>query len=85
MEENDIIIFNNVEPHGWKLLGGRMKLLVMIFSPEFVAEKISTFDTEYLRPFVERGTNFKNRVGHEVPAYRRFTRNGRSARRAIRL
>lgn len=65
MEENDIIIFNNVEPHGWKLLGGRMKLLVMIFSPEFVAEKISTFDTEYLRPFVERGTNFKNRVGHE--------------------
>ena len=36
MEENDIIIFNNVEPHGWKLLGGRMKLLVMIFSPEFV-------------------------------------------------
>lgn len=42
-----------------------MKLLVMIFSPEFVAEKISTFDTEYLRPFVERGTNFKNRVGHE--------------------
>ena len=29
MEENDIIIFNNVEPHGWKLLGGRMKLLVM--------------------------------------------------------
>ena len=67
MEENDIIIFNNVEPHGWKLLGGRMKLLVMIFSPEFVAEKISTFDTEYLRPFVERGTNFKNRVGHEEP------------------
>ena len=44
-----------------------MKLLVMIFSPEFVAEKISTFDTEYLRPFVERGTNFKNRVGHEEP------------------
>ena len=23
MEEDDIIIFNNVEPHGWKLLGGR--------------------------------------------------------------
>ena len=40
-----------------------MKLLVMIFSPEFVAEKISIFDTEYLKPFVERGSNFKNRVG----------------------
>ena len=46
MEENDIIIFNNVEPHGWKLLGGRMKLLVMIFSPELVAAKSSSFDTE---------------------------------------
>lgn len=31
MEEDDIIIFNNVEPHGWKLIGGDMKLLVMIF------------------------------------------------------
>ena len=48
MEKDDIIIFNNVEPHGWKLLGGNMKLLVMIFSPEFVAEKISLFDAEYL-------------------------------------
>lgn len=65
MEENDIIIFNNVEPHGWKLIGGNMRLLVMIFSPEFVAEKISVFDTEYLKPFVERGSNFKNRVGRE--------------------
>ena len=27
MEKDDIIIFNNVEPHGWKLLGGNMKLL----------------------------------------------------------
>ena len=62
MEKDDIIIFNNVEPHGWKLLGGNMKLLVMIFSPEFVAEKISVFDAEYLKPFVERGSNFKNRV-----------------------
>ena len=63
MEEDDIIIFNNVEPHGWKLIGGDMKLLVMIFSPEFVAEKLSIFDTEYLKPFVERGSNFKNRIG----------------------
>ena len=40
MEEGDIIIFNNVEPHGWKLLEEEMRLLVMIFSPEFVAEKL---------------------------------------------
>ena len=41
MDKGDIIIFNNVEPHGWNLLDEDMELLVMIFSPEFVAEKLS--------------------------------------------
>lgn len=67
MDEGDIIIFNNVEPHGWKIMGEEMHLLVMIFSPEFVAEKLSVFDSEYLKPFVERGSNFKNRIGREEP------------------
>ena len=86
MEEDDIIIFNNVEPHGWKLIGGDMKLLVMIFSPEFVAEKLSIFDTEYLKPFVERGSNFKNRIGRErsVPVSGRFITNGSRKKKAIR-
>ena len=67
MDEGDIIIFNNVEPHGWKIQGEDMYLLVMIFSPEFVAEKLSVFDSEYLKPFVECGSNFKNRIGREEP------------------
>lgn len=67
MKPGDIIIFNNVEAHGWKLMGEDMKLLVMIFSPEFVAEKLSVFDSEYLKPFVERGSNFQNRIGSEEP------------------
>lgn len=67
MKPGDIIIFNNVEAHGWKLMGEDMKLLVMIFSPEFVAEKLSVFDSEYLKPFVERGSNFKNRIRSEEP------------------
>lgn len=67
MKPGDIIIFNNVEAHGWKLMGEDMKLLVMIFSPEFVAKKLSVFDSEYLKPFVERGSNFKNRIGSEEP------------------
>lgn len=67
MDEGDIIIFNNVEPHGWNLLDEDMRLLVMIFSPEFVAEKLSFFDAGYLKPFVERGSNFKNRIGKEEP------------------
>lgn len=65
MDKGDIIIFNNVEPHGWKLMGDDMHLLVMVFSPEFVAEKLSVFDSEYLKPFVERGSNFRNRIGRE--------------------
>ncbi len=65
MSEEDIIIFNNVEPHGWTLLEDDMHLLVMVFSPEFVAEKLSVFDSDYLKPFVERGSNFKNRIGKE--------------------
>lgn len=65
MSEGDIIIFNNVEPHGWSLTEEEMHLLVMVFSPEFIAEKMSFFDHEYLKPFVERGSNFKNRIGRE--------------------
>lgn len=67
MNQGDIIIFNNVEPHSWSLLDEDMELLVMIFSPEFVAEKLSFFDSGYLKPFVERGSNFKNRIGCEDP------------------
>ena len=67
MKESDLIIFNNVEPHGWTLLNDDMHLLVMVFAPEFVAEKMSLFDTGYLKPFVERGSNFKNKIGHEEP------------------
>lgn len=67
MNEGDIIIFNNVEPHGWSLLEEDMHLLVMVFSPEFIAEKMSFFDHGYLKPFVERGSNFKNRIGKEEP------------------
>lgn len=67
MKEGDLIIFNNVEPHGWTLLDDDMHLIVMIFAPEFVAEKKSLFDTGYLKPFVERGSNFKNKIGREEP------------------
>ena len=67
MSDGDIIIFNNVEPHGWKLDGGEMSLLVMVFAPEFIADKLSMFDSGYLIPFVERGSNFKNRIGADEP------------------
>lgn len=65
MESGDVIIFNNTEPHGWISSEEDMHLLVLVFQSEFVAEKIDLFGSEYLKPFTERGGNFKNRIGHE--------------------
>ncbi len=65
METGDLIIFNSAEPHGWIGFQEDMHLLVIVFQPEFVADKTDFFDCDYLKPFVERGGNFKNRIGHE--------------------
>ncbi|MDY2660321.1 MAG: AraC family transcriptional regulator [[Ruminococcus] gnavus] len=65
MESGDLIIFNNTEPHGWIGLEEDMHLLVMIFQPEFVSDKLDVTSGDYLRPFAERGGNFKNRIGKE--------------------
>lgn len=65
VSDGDIIIFNNVEPHGWNVCDEDMKALVMVFASEFVAERTSIFDLEYLYPFVERGSNFRNKISKE--------------------
>ncbi len=65
VSEGDIIIFNNVEPHGWKVWDEDMLAVVMVFSSDFVAERTSVFDLEYLYPFVERGSNFRNKIAKE--------------------
>lgn len=57
MEEGDLIIFNHVEPHGW-MIDQDMEVLVMIFSTAFVSE----LSSGYLKPFVERGSSFRNKV-----------------------
>ena len=59
MEAGDLIIFNNTEPHGWIGTEEDMHLLVMIFQPEFVSDKLDVSGEDYLRPFAERGGNFK--------------------------
>ncbi len=63
MEAGDLIIFNNTEPHGWIGTEEDMHLLVMIFQPEFVSDKLDVSGEDYLRPFAERGGNFQNRIG----------------------
>lgn len=58
----DLIIFNNVEPHGWQVLGRKMDVMVITFAPELVSDPGNVFSGEYLKPFIERGSNFQNRI-----------------------
>ncbi len=62
MKEGDLIIFNNVEPHGW-MIQDDMDVLVMTFSTQFVSD----LNSDYLKPFVERGSNFMNKVSRAEP------------------
>lgn len=65
--DGDIILFNNVEPHGWEVKSGALELLVMIFQTEFIAAGFAVMDYDYLKPFIERGSNFKNRLDSGSP------------------
>ena len=62
VSEGDVIIFNNVEPHGWWVEDEEMHILVMVFSSELIAGRTSFFDSDYLQPFIERGSSFKNKI-----------------------
>ena len=61
MQKGDLIVFNNVEPHGWIVESEYMVMTVLIFGTELV----SNLHYDYLKPFVERGSNFKNKIDRE--------------------
>ena len=63
VHEKDLIIFNNVELHGWQIEDDQMEVVVMIFPAEFVSMPLTMFDNDYLRPFMSRGSNFRNKIG----------------------
>ena len=63
----DLIIFNSAELHGWQVLQREMRVLAMVFSADLVAGYGNLGDAEYLKPFIERGSNFKNRIGAGEP------------------
>ena len=67
LEKGDLIIFNNIEPHGWEVTSNTMELMVMIFSPAFIASSLDFFDGKYMQPFHSRGTNFQNKVSGTDP------------------
>lgn len=73
MHTGDIIIFNNVEPHAWEVTENEnMLALVAVFATTLVSENTSLFDYEYLKPFIERGPNFKNRLPYDEPTTHRI-------------
>ena len=63
----DIIIFNSAELHGSQVFQNRMRVLAMVFSDSLVAGYGDIMDVEYLRPFIGRGSNFKNRISRDEP------------------
>lgn len=72
VSEGDLIIFNNAELHGWQVLQREMKVLVLIFTADLVAGYGDSSDSEYLKPFIERGSNFKNKIGRDEPYARQI-------------
>ena len=70
VSDGDIILFNNIEPHGWEVRDS-LELIVMVFQPELIANGFALLDYDYLEPFLKRGTNFKN----VLPASEQVTRD----------
>lgn len=70
VSDGDIILFNNIEPHGWDV-SDSLELIVMVFQPELIANGFALLDYDYLEPFLRRGTNFKN----VLPATEQVTRD----------
>ena len=62
VEPGDIIIFNQVEPHGWVVTERAMEVLVLTFAPEVVSEPGLSSEDEYMKPFLYLGSHFKNLI-----------------------
>jgi AraC-like DNA-binding protein len=64
IEEGDIIVINNVEPHYMEVLPGQKMLQpVVMFDPKLVwSNESDMFDFQYLTPFFERSSNFSNKI-----------------------
>lgn len=64
IEEGDIIVINNIEPHYMEVLP-TIKMLqpVVMFDPKLIwSNESDMFDFQYLKPFFERSSNFNNKI-----------------------
>ncbi|MCX7710019.1 MAG: AraC family transcriptional regulator [Clostridia bacterium] len=64
IEEGDIIVINNIEPHYMEVLPPHHMLQpVIMFDPKLVwSEEGQLFDSQYLKPFFNRSSNFSNKI-----------------------
>lgn len=62
VEPGDIIVFNQVEPHGWVVSERVMEVQVLTFAPEVVADPAESFYDEYLKAFLYLGSHFRNLI-----------------------
>lgn len=64
MKNGDIILFNHIETHRWNVISDEIRLIVLMFSSELVSDGSSLMDMDYLVPFLERESTFKNCIPH---------------------
>lgn len=64
IEEGDIIVINNIEPHYMEVLPPRTMLQpVIMFDPKLIwSNESQMFDFQYLKPFFDRSSNFNNKI-----------------------
>lgn len=64
IQEGDIIVINNVEPHYMEVMPPvKMLQPVVMFDPKLVwSNESDMFDFQYLKPFFERSSNFSNKI-----------------------
>ena len=73
IEPGDIMIINNIEPHGIVLdEGQRLTNLVLHFEPKFVWEEHNDFDLRYLKIFFDRNSTFSHKLDNNNPATSRI-------------
>jgi AraC-like DNA-binding protein len=64
LQEGDIIVINNIEPHYMEVLPPQNMLQpVVMFDPKLIwTSENDMFDFQYLKPFFDRSSNFSNKI-----------------------
>lgn len=73
IEPGDIMMINNIEPHGIVLENGQaLTNLVIHFEPKFVWQEHNDFDHRYLQIFFDRNASFSHKLDNDNPATSRI-------------